>query len=109
LSDVDVFDTAVGSAEIVFEECAYMAADVYLAAKSLCADAISGAKCYETSSWKAAVSEPSPYDPIQGDRGFERFLHFSIGMIAPGGTIELLARDFKLLEPSKGEDNGMVA
>lgn len=86
------------SAEMIFKECAYFASDVFLAAKSMCADDISGAECYETSAWKNAVSEPQPFDVIQGNRELEQHLHFSISLIPPGGTIDLLARDFELVE-----------
>jgi hypothetical protein len=89
------------SAEVVFKECAYFVADVFLAAKSMCADDISGAECYETSEWKKAVSKPQAFDVIQGNRGLEQHLHFSISLIPPGGTIDLLARDFELLEAAQ--------
>jgi len=93
-------DGSLTPAEIVFRECAYFQADVYLEAKSMCADDISGAGCYESSDWKRAVSEPSPSDVILGGRGFEEHLHFSVSMCPPGGTINVLAKDFSL-ESSK--------
>jgi hypothetical protein len=93
-------DGSLTPAEIVFTDCAYFAADVYSEAKSMCADDISNAKCYESSDWKSMVSKPSPYDPIQGGRGFEEHLHFSVNMCPPGGTINVLAKDFSL-ESSK--------
>jgi hypothetical protein len=80
--------------EIVFLGCAYVAVDVYSEAKSMCADDISGAECYESSEWKTAVSKPSPFDVIQGGRGFEEHLHFSVSLCPPGGTINVLAKDF---------------
>lgn len=83
-------------AEIIFKDCVYFQIDSYLAAKSMCGDAISNAKCYGSSDWKIMVSEPSPYDPIRGGRGFEEHLHFSISMCPPGGTINVLAKDFSL-------------
>jgi hypothetical protein len=91
---------SLASKEIIFRECAYFQADVYLEAKSMCADDISGAKCYESSDWKSAISKPSPSDVIQGGRGFEEHLHFSVSMCPPGGTINILAKDF-VLEASK--------
>lgn len=91
----------LNSAEMVFKECAYFASDVFLAAKSMCADDISGAECYESSGWKNAVSEPQPFDVIQGNRGLDQHLHFSISLIPPGGTINLLAKDFELLETGR--------
>lgn len=93
-------DGSLTPAYIVFKECAYFQADVYLEAKSMCADDISGAGCYEASNWKSAVSEPSPSDVILGGRGFEEHLHFSVSMCPPGGAINVLAKDFSL-EKSK--------
>ncbi|HKV77481.1 MAG TPA: hypothetical protein VJP02_05040 [Candidatus Sulfotelmatobacter sp.] len=87
---------ALTPATVTFRECVYVEAQVYLQAKQMCADAISDAECYSSSDWKNAVSEPSPYDPIRGDRQFEHYLHFQIGLCAPGGTINILAKDFVL-------------
>jgi hypothetical protein len=89
-------------AEIIFKESSYIEADVYLQAKSMCSDDISGAECLESSDWKNEVSKPGPYDVIQGNRGLNQFLHFSISMCAPGGTINLLARDFSLQMKAAG-------
>ncbi len=82
--------------DIVFKDCAYLAADVFLLCKEMCSDAISHALCYETSDWKETVSQPSPMDPHQGGRGLEPFLHFSIDLCPPSGTIDILAMDFTL-------------
>ncbi len=90
-------DGSLTPAEMIFKECAYFAADVYLEAKSMCADDISGAKCYESSDWKSSVSQPGPFDVIQGNRRFEQHLHFSVSLIPPGGTINILAKDFEML------------
>ncbi len=89
-------DGSLTPAQIVFRECAYVQADINLAAKLMCSDDISNAKCYESSDWKVMVSEPSPFDPIQGGRGFEEHLHFSVSMCPPGGTINVLAKDLSL-------------
>lgn len=89
-------DGSLTPAEIVFKECVYFQGDVYLAAKSMCADDISSAGCYESSDWKSTVSEPSPADVILGGRGFEEHLHFSVSLCPPGGTINILAKDFSL-------------
>jgi hypothetical protein len=87
---------AVTPAEVTFMECVYVEAEVYLEAKRMCSDDISGAECYASSDWKKTVSEPSPYDVIRGDRHFEPYLHFRITMCPPGGTINILAKDFAL-------------
>lgn len=93
-------DGSLTPADIVLTECAYFQGDLYLVAKSMCADDISWAECYESSDWKTSVSEPRPYDVILGGRGFEDHLHFSVSMCPPGGTINVLAKDFSL-ESSK--------
>ncbi len=93
-------DGSLTPAQIVFKECVYFQADFNLAAKLMCSDDISNAKCYESSDWKTMVSEPSPFDPIRGGRGFEGHLHFSVSMCPPSGTINILAKDFSL-ESSK--------
>ncbi len=89
-------DGSLTPTEIVFKECVYYQTDIYLAAKSMCSDAISSAKCYESSDWKNVISEPSPYDPIRGGRGFDDYLHFNVSLCPPGGTISILAKDFSL-------------
>jgi hypothetical protein len=91
-------DGSLKPAEMIFKECAYFAADVFLEAKSMCADDISGAECCESSDWKKTVSKPSPFDVIQGNRHLEQHLHFSISLIPPGGTIDILAKDFEILK-----------
>jgi len=89
-------DGSLTPTEIVFKDCAYFAADVYSEAKSMCADDISSAERYKSSDWKSAVSKPSPFDVILGGRGFEGNLHFRVSMCPPGGTINILARDFSV-------------
>lgn len=88
--------TALTPAEVTFMECVYVEAEVYLEAKRMCSDDISSAECYASSDWKKAISEPGPYDVIRGDRHFEPYLHFRITMCPPGGTINILAKDFAL-------------
>ena len=87
---------ALTPAEVTFKECAYIEAEVYLEAKRMCADDIADAECSPSSDWKKAVSAPGPYDPIRGDRHLEEYLHFRISMCPPGGTIDILAKDFVL-------------
>jgi hypothetical protein len=76
--------------ELVFVGSTYIALDVYLGAKRVCADDISGAACYASSEWIRTLSERNPYD------SFEGYLHFEIYLIPPGGTINVLAKDFNL-------------
>ncbi len=83
-------------AEVIFKESAYIVADVYLEAKSMCSDDISDAECSKSSDWKSTVSKPSLFDITRGNRRFEELLHFRISMCPPGGTINILAKDFLL-------------
>jgi hypothetical protein len=92
-------DGSLKPADIVFKESAYIEADVYLQAKSMCSDDISDAECLESSDWKNTVSQPGPYDVIQGNRGLGEFLHFRISMCVPGGTVNILAKDFAFGSP----------
>ncbi len=91
-------DEGARPVEVIFRDCAYIEADVYLACKTMCSDAIDDAVCYESSEWKDEVTAPGPYDPIQGGRGLDEYLHFSIYLCPPSGTIQILARDFSLEE-----------
>jgi hypothetical protein len=95
-------DNVLMPAEITFNQCAYVDAEVYLQAKAMCSDDIADAECYESSDWKRLVSQPGPYDPILGDRELESFLHFWIGMCVPGGKINILAKDFLLETKASG-------
>ncbi len=77
-------------AELIFKESTYIEADVYLEGKRVCSDDISSADCYVSSEWTKSLSERNPYD------SFEGYLHFQLYLIPPGGTINVLARDFSL-------------
>jgi hypothetical protein len=89
-------DGALTPAEVVFKGSVYTEMDVYLTAKRMCSDDISSAECYLSSDWKTTVSEPSPFDIVLGNRGFEQYLHFRISLCPPSGTINVLAMDFSL-------------
>jgi hypothetical protein len=80
-------------AEIVFTGSTYVALEVDLEGKRVCADDISGAECYASSEWIRTLSERNPHD------SFEGYLHFEIGLIPPGGTINILAKDFSFEPP----------
>ena len=86
----------LSAAEVIFTQCAYIAADVYLDAKTQCSDDIADAECRTSSDWKAAVSKPSPIDPILGNRHLEDHLHFRIILCPRGGTNNVLAKGFVL-------------
>lgn len=83
-------DGSLTPAEVIFRGSAYVEADVYLEGKCVCSDDISSAQCHETSEWTRAVSQNNPYD------NFDGYLHFEICLIPPGGTINVMAKDFSL-------------
>lgn len=87
-------DGTLSPTEVIFNGCAYLESRVYLEAKAMCSDDISDAECNFSSEWKNTVSEPSPYDVVRGDRHLEEYLHFRIRLCPPGGTIDILAKDF---------------
>lgn len=74
--------------ELRFEDATYLRLDVDFASKRTTADAIDGAGCRSESPWKTALSKSNPYD------NFDSYLHFEIGLVPKGGTINLLARGF---------------
>lgn len=85
---------ALKPAELVFRESTYIKLEVDLEGKSQCSDDISDANCSAESDWLRAMSAANPYDSFQG------FLHFKITLIPPGGTINVLAKDFALASPA---------
>lgn len=79
--------------DLMLVESTYIALEVDLEGKRVCSDDISGAACYASSEWLRTLSERSPHD------SFEGYLHFKISLIPPGGTINILAKDFILSPP----------
>ncbi len=79
--------------DLIFKGSTYVSVEVDLEGKRLCADDISGAECYASSEWQRTLSERNRHD------NFEGYLHFEVGLIPPGGTVNVLATDFAL-EPA---------
>lgn len=75
---------------LVLKGSTYIVLEVDLEGKRVCSDDISGAECYASSEWIRNLSERNPHDNFAG------YLHFEIGLIPPGGTINILAKDFSL-------------
>jgi hypothetical protein len=73
---------------MVFIGSTYIVLEVDLEGKRVCSDDISRAACYASSDWIRSLSERNPYD------SFEGYMHFEIVLIPPGGTINILAKDF---------------
>ena len=87
---------ALRPVEMVFKESTYVKLDVDLEGKSQCSDDISDANCSSESDWLAKLSANNAYDDFEG------FLHFKINLIPPGGTINILAKDFVLASVAGG-------
>jgi len=87
---------ALEPAEMVFRESTYVEVDVDLDGKRVCADDIADAQCLASSDWMRKLSERNPHDSFDG------YLHFEIELIPPGGTINILAKDFALELKSSG-------
>jgi hypothetical protein len=75
---------------LVFKESTYIKLDVDLEGKSECSDDISDAECLIESELLRTLTNQNPYDNFQG------YLHFCIELIPPGGTINILAKNFLL-------------
>jgi hypothetical protein len=75
---------------MTFHGACYISSDIYLVAKRVCADDISGASCYKISNWKTQVAKAFPFDE------FTKYLHFEISLIPPGGKINILAERYSL-------------
>jgi hypothetical protein len=84
---------ALKPVDLVFKGSTYVELEVDLEGKRVCADDIVSAECYSSSEWTRTLSERSPYD------SFEGYLHFHISLIPPGGTINILAKDFSFEPP----------
>lgn len=81
---------ALKPVDMIFHGSTYTALEVDLEGKSQCSDDISEANCAAESDWLRTLSAKNPHD------SFEGFLHFKIGLIPPGGVINILAKDFVL-------------
>ena len=78
--------------DITFRDSTNFEADLDLAGKQLCSDAIWSASCLPSSSWRDKIMQNHP------GNGFEGQLHFRIDLVDPGGLINILARDFSVEE-----------
>lgn len=76
--------------ELRFEDTTYLRLDIDFASKRSTSDAIDGARCRSESPWKASLIKSNPYD------NFASYLHYEIGLVPKGGTINFLARGFAL-------------
>lgn len=85
--------------DLALKDCTIIKLDLDLSGKRLCADDISEAFCAVESELKTQIERELKYE----QEPLAQFLHFRISMIPPGGSIDIFARHFELVE--KGADN----
>lgn len=81
------------NAKLIMKDCTVIKIDLDLDGKRACADAIAGASCEIASDLKGYVDKEGLYrekKPLSG------YLHFTIGLIHPGGEINVFAKNFEL-------------
>ncbi|MGQ0592549.1 MAG: hypothetical protein ACT4QB_07840 [Gammaproteobacteria bacterium] len=81
---------------VMFSNCTIINAALDLDGKRVCGGAISTAICMKTSSWKSALQSQLVYED---NNALDRYLHFQIALIPPGGIIDILAEGFDLDPP----------
>lgn len=90
---IEIIDLNSGLSEraaVRFKDATYLSLEIDFASKRTCADAFDGADCRSESAWKKALSDANPSD------SFASYLHFRLGLVPKGGSINLLALDFEL-------------
>lgn len=86
-------------ATLTFQDCTILKLDLDLAGKRVCADDIAGARC----TWQSALKDQLEREQLQHEKApLAQFLHFTISLIPPGGSIDVFAKEFELLiEPGE--------
>jgi hypothetical protein len=78
---------------VVFENAVFFFADVDLQGKRECSDDISSAKCEaKTELLTTLQNERLKYSP----NALKGYFHFSVYLIPPGGTVDVIASAFRL-------------
>ena len=78
---------------VVFEDAVFFLSDVDLQGKRECSDDISSAKCGDTSDLMTKLrNERLKHSP----NALAGYFHFSVYMIPPGGTVDVIASGFRL-------------
>lgn len=86
----DLYSGTGERAEVRFKDTTYLSLEIDFASKRTAADAFDGADCRPESPWKKALADANPHD------SFASYLHFRLGLVPKGGSINLLALDFEL-------------
>lgn len=87
---VDLYSSTHERSEIRFRDTTYLSLEIDFASKRTVADALDSADCRSKSRWKEALADANPHD------NFASYLHFRIGLVPKGGSINLLALDFEI-------------
>src|SRR5712664_4593549 len=78
---------------VVFEDAVFFFSDIDLQGKRECSDDISGAKCEANSDLMTKLqNERLKYSP----GALAGYFHFSVYLIHPGGTVDVIASRFRL-------------
>ncbi|MFZ3215702.1 MAG: hypothetical protein WA192_06550 [Candidatus Acidiferrales bacterium] len=87
---IDLYSGTSERSELRFKDTTYLSLEIDFASKRTCADAFDGADCRSESPWKKALADANPHD------NFASYLHFRLGLVPKGGSINLLALDFEI-------------
>ncbi|SRR5581483_526516 len=88
------------SAELIFENVAFLFCDVDVQGKRQASDDISEAKCMEESELKKKIqSERLKFSPD----ALKNYLHFNFYLVPPFGSIDILAQSFRLIRLDAGQ------
>jgi hypothetical protein len=83
---------------VVLEDPLFFFSDIDLQGKRECSDDISSAKCEaKTDLMEKVQRERLHYTP----NALAEYSHFSIYLIPPGGTVDVIASGFRLERPGK--------
>lgn len=83
---------------VVLEDAVFFFSDIDLQGKRECADDISSAKCdTKTNLMTKLQNERLKYS----SDAFAEYFHFSIYLIPPGGTLDVIASGFRLERPAQ--------
>jgi len=83
---------------VVFEDALFFFSDIDLQGKRECSDDISSGKCKVNTDLMAKLqNERLKYSPD----ALAGYFHFSVYLIPPGGTLDVIAARFRLEEQAK--------
>jgi len=100
--DVELWDSMnkLIPARIVLKDTSFFLCDLDLRGKRACSDDISDAMCCAESDLKNKIQkERLPLSPVKLDENILKDeFHFWFYLIPPGGTIDVIAKNFELIE-----------